>query len=138
MSERILRVAVALLALAGAAVSAYLVSVRYQGAELLCSTGGCETVQSSEYADVLGVPVPLLGLVAYLVIAATALVRSVEAQLLGAALALTGAAFSAYLLVLQLVVIEAVCDWCVANDVIVSLVAGAALLLIRGGVRARA
>jgi uncharacterized membrane protein len=138
VSERTLRTAVALLALAGAGVSAYLVYVRYQGAELLCSTGGCETVQSSEYAEVLGVPVPLLGLVAYLVIAATALVRSVEARLLGAALALTGAAFSAYLLVLQLVVIEAVCDWCLANDVIVSLVAAAALLLIRSGVRARA
>jgi uncharacterized membrane protein len=128
VTDRSLRFAVAVLALAGAGLSAYLVWTRWSGVPLLCSTGGCETVQSSSYAEVLGVPVALLGLGAYLLIAATTLVRSAEAAVAGAALALTGVAFSAYLLVVQLVVIEAVCQWCVANDVVVSLVAAAALL----------
>jgi uncharacterized membrane protein len=126
-----LRLAVALLALVGAAMSGYLVSVRYEGGELLCSTGGCETVQSSPYAEVAGVPVALLGLAAYALIAATAASPSAPAQLAGAALAVTGVAFSAYLLVVQLAVIDAVCDWCIANDVVVSLVAAATLLRLR-------
>jgi uncharacterized membrane protein len=128
VTERSLRRAVALLALGGAALSVYLVWTRWSSAELLCSTGGCETVQSSSYAELLGVPVALLGLAAYLLIAATALLRTVEAAVAGAALAFSAVAFSAYLLVVQLVVIDAVCQWCVANDVIVSLVAAAALL----------
>ena len=135
MTDRNLRLAVGLLALAGAALSAYLVWTRWSGAELLCSTGGCETVQSSSYAEVLGVPVAVLGLGAYLLIAATTLLRTVEAAVAGAALALTGVAFSAYLLVVQLVVIEAVCQWCVANDVVISLVAGACLLRLRRDAR---
>ncbi len=131
MSDSVLRRGLALLVLAGATVSGYLVWRRYAGGELLCLTGGCETVQSSPYADVLGVPVSLLGLVAYGLVGATVLVRADEARMVGAAVALTDVAFSAYLLVVQLAVIEAVCVWCLANDVIVSLVAAAALLRLR-------
>ena len=132
MSDPILRVTLAVLAVAGAAVSGYLVWHRYAGGELLCTTGGCETVQDSAYAQVAGIPVALLGLAAYTAIGATVLVVAVEARLAGAVLALSGVVFSAYLLVVQLAVIDAVCIWCVANDVIVSLVAAAALLRLRG------
>ena len=131
MSDRFLRGSVAVLAAAGAAVSGYLVWHRYAGGDLICTRGGCETVQSSPYAEVAGVPVALVGLIAYALIGATALTPRAEARLAGAALALTGVAFSAYLLVVQLVVIEALCVWCVTNDVIVSLVAGAVLLRLR-------
>jgi uncharacterized membrane protein len=41
--------------------------------------------------------------------------------------ALGAAVFSGYLLVVQLAVIGAVCDWCIANDAISSLVAVLAL-----------
>jgi hypothetical protein len=42
------------LALAGAAVAAYLVYARYAGTQLACTTGGCETVQHSKYAKAAG------------------------------------------------------------------------------------
>ena len=131
MSDRTARAAVAVLALTGAAVSGYLVWARYAGAELLCTTGGCETVQSSPYAEVAGVPVAVLGVVAYLLIGATALSPSATTRVLGAALALSAFSFSAYLLVIQLAVIGEVCDWCLANDAIASLVAAAATLRLR-------
>ena len=131
MSGRFLRFAVAVLAAGGAALSAYLVWVRYADAELVCSTGGCETVQSSPYAEVLGIPVALLGLAAYLLIAATAATDAPLARAAGAATALSGLAFSAYLLAVQLAVIEAVCDWCLANDAIMALLTIAALLRLR-------
>jgi uncharacterized membrane protein len=133
VTDRALSVALGFLSLAGIAVAGYVLAARYDAAQLLCSTGGCETVQSSSYAELLGIPVAALGLTAYVLIAATAWLDGPWARTAGAALALGAVLFSAYLLVVQLVVIEAVCDWCIANDAVVSLVAIVALLRLRLG-----
>lgn len=92
-----------------------------------CSTGGCETVQRSDDAELLGVPVAALGLAGYLFMGAAAAIRGEFARSTVAALALGAAVFSGYLLVVQLVVIHAVCDWCLASDAISSLIAVIAL-----------
>ena len=73
MSERMLRLASAVLAAAGAAITGYLLYVRQTGGTLACATGGCETVQSSSYAEVLGVPVAGIGLLGFLGLLAAAL-----------------------------------------------------------------
>jgi uncharacterized membrane protein len=118
-----LRRAIAVTALAGIAVAAYLTVVHYTHTSPICTTGGCEKVQHSSYAKLAGVPVALLGLVAYVAILGTALVRGVGAALAGVVLALSGAAFSGYLLWAQLARIDAICQWCVANDAIIAVVA---------------
>jgi uncharacterized membrane protein len=137
MSDRVLRAILVALSLAGACVSAYVLVARWTSAGLLCSTGGCETVQSSEYSELLGVPVAGLGIVGYLVIGAAALGRGPLARAAASAVALGAAAFAGYLLVIQLVVIDAVCDWCLTSDVITSLIAVVALtrLLRADGLR---
>jgi uncharacterized membrane protein len=127
MSDRILRAALVGLSLVGAGVAGYVLTARWTEAGLLCSTGGCETVQSSDYAELFSFPVAGLGLGGYLLIGALALLDSPVARAAVAALALAAAVFSAYLLVVQLVVIHSVCDWCLANDAVSSLVAVAAL-----------
>src|SRR5205809_2485550 len=104
-ADRRLRVVIGLLALAGAAVAAYLVYSRYTGTRLTCTTGGCETVQHSKYAKAAGVPVAVLGLVAYLAIFATALSARLEAAASGAAIVFGGLAFGIYLIVVQVAVI---------------------------------
>ena len=126
MSDRALRAAVAVLALAGAGIAAYLTYAKYADATIVCSTGGCETVQSSEYADLLGIPVAVLGLIGYLAILATAFSAGETARVAGAALALGGLAFSVYLVVVQVFAIEAYCVWCLASDVVMLLLAAAA------------
>jgi uncharacterized membrane protein len=88
-------------------------------------------VQSSEYAKVIGIPVAVLGLLAYAALFATALVPGRTAAAAGAAIAISGAAFSAWLLYAQLALIDAVCQWCVANDVVIALTAVAAFLRLR-------
>jgi uncharacterized membrane protein len=118
-----LRVAIAALALAGAAVAAYLVYARYTGTQLACSTGGCETVQHSKYAKAAGIPVAVLGLAAYLAVFATALSARVEAAAIGAAIVLGGLAFGVYLIVIQVAVIDAICQWCLASDAILAVLA---------------
>jgi len=133
MNARPLPAAVAALSLAGAAVAGYLTWVRYAGGELACATGGCETVQSSPYAEVLGVPVSALGLAGFLVVGATALGGGPAARAVGATVALAALGFSGYLVVVQLAVIGAVCDWCLASDGITTVLAAVASLRLRGG-----
>jgi uncharacterized membrane protein len=131
VSDHRLRLASAFLALAGAAVSGYLLWVRETVANLICATGGCETVQSSQYSEIMGTPVALLGLACYVALLVTALLRSENARLLHTALALTAAVFSTYLLFVQVELSGAVCQWCLASDGIVSGLAILALLRMR-------
>ena len=89
----------------------------------IISLSGCvpvETVQRSSYAEIAGIPVALLGLIGYLAILALILWDAPYARLGAAMLGLVGLAFSAYLVVLQLFVIDATCVWCLANDVLIA------------------
>jgi uncharacterized membrane protein len=121
----------AALALVGIGITGYLLYVRGTGATLACATGGCETVQSSRYAEIFGVPVAAFGLVGYAALFSTALAVGDRARLAHAALALGALAFSGYLLVLQGVVIGAFCDWCLAGDLLATGIAALALLRLK-------
>lgn len=107
------------LAIAGLAVAAYLTLVHYRDELLVCSVGGCETVQKSPYAEFMGIPVAILGLGLYIVVAALAILRQMRPErtenitLALFALALAGTVFTIYLTYLELFVIHAICQWCV-------------------------
>jgi uncharacterized membrane protein len=121
LSDRGLRLGAGLVALAGVGVAGYLTWAHYADSSVLCvAGGGCETVQESDYAEIAGIPVAVLGLGAYATILALVAWDSVGARLAAASLAFLGLLFSLYLLALQLFVIEAVCIWCMANDVVVA------------------
>jgi uncharacterized membrane protein len=118
-----LRAAIAGAAVVGGAIAAYLTVVHYAHLSPICTSGGCERVQHSSYAEVGGVPVAVLGLVAYVCVLLTAAVRGVPAALAGAVISLAGVAFSGYLLWAQLARIHAICQWCLGNDVVIAVVA---------------
>ena len=118
MSDRTLRLAIAAVAAAGIVVSAYLTWVHYHPGALVCTSGGgCETVQQSHYAVLLGVPIALYGLSAWVAVLGLVAWDTELAHALVAAIAVSALAFAAYLVVLQLTVIHAVCVWCMVNDV---------------------
>jgi uncharacterized membrane protein len=133
VSDRILRGAVLGVAAAGIAVASYLTYVHYRPAALICTAGGgCETVQGSRYAVLLGVPVAVLGLCAWVAVFMLTLWSSEATRTLTAALALCAGAFAAYLVILQLFVIDATCVWCMLNDVVlVPLLVVLALIRLR-------
>jgi uncharacterized membrane protein len=118
-----LRRATLALALAGAGIAGYLTYVHYAHVQPLCTTGGCEKVQASKYAELFGIPVALLGLAAYAALVALAWVRGANAALASTLVALVGVGFSAYLLWAQLGPIDAICQWCVAQDVVMAALA---------------
>ena len=117
------RRAIAAFAVLGVAIASYLTYVHYAHTAPICTTGGCEKVQKSKYAELAGVPVALLGLVAYCTVLATTLVRGLAAAFASVLVALVGVAFSGYLLWAQLVPIGALCQWCLGNDVVITIVA---------------
>ena len=116
-----LRVLLGVLAAAGLFISAYLTWAHLSGASPVCVGGqsGCETVQTSRYSEIMGVPVAALGLFAYAAMLVCAVLRGDGAAVSGLFVALVGVLFSAYLTYLELFVLRAICQWCVASAVLV-------------------
>jgi uncharacterized membrane protein len=131
VTERSARVAVAALALLGAGIAGYLTYTHYRGIAPVCTTGGCEEVQTSDYAELGGIPVAVIGLAGYLALLATAAVRGAGAAAAGVAMALGGLGFALYLVYVQLAILEAVCIWCLASDAVIALLVVVALIRVR-------
>jgi uncharacterized membrane protein len=117
-----LRVAAIGVALAGLGIATYLTVVHYAGGEPVCAVAhGCAVVQTSEYSELLGVPVALLGVLGYLALLA-ALARDGEAWRTAAAfLSLAGLGFSAWLTYVEVGILDAICIWCVGSAVCMAL-----------------
>jgi uncharacterized membrane protein len=63
--------------------------------------------------------VAVLGLASYLTVLALLVWDAPVARLSAATIAIVGLLFGAYLVVVQLFVIDAVCVWCMANDLVI-------------------
>ena len=125
MSGRRLRQLIVLTALLGLAVAAYLTYVHYAELEPICAggAGGCEKVQSSSYAELAGTPVAVLGVAGYALILASLWVPGDAGRLAGTLLALVGFGFSAYLTWIEVFELDAICQWCVASAVLMTILA---------------
>ncbi|RPJ55429.1 MAG: vitamin K epoxide reductase family protein [Dehalococcoidia bacterium] len=123
-----------LLAISGLGVSGYLMwGYTTPGATLACGgSSGCETVKDSAYARLLGIPMPVLGLVSYFTLLILLILhgRFLANEAVWAAytalaifgISLMGVLYSAYLTYLELFVIEAICRWCVASAIIMTAI----------------
>jgi uncharacterized membrane protein len=123
--ERKLAIAIGAISIVGIAVATYLTYVHYAGIEPICAAGGggCEKVQTSEYADLLGIPVAVLGLAGYIAILGSLALPGDLGRIAGAVLALSGFGFSMYLTYREIFTIEAICQWCVGSAVLMTALA---------------
>ncbi len=118
-AENALRAGMALAAVSGLAVAGYLTAVRAAGHSPTCVVGsGCATVQESVYAELLGVPVAVLGLLTYLGFLAAALIPGQAGRGLGLFVGIAGAGFSSWLTWTELFIIDAICPWCLVSAVL--------------------
>jgi uncharacterized membrane protein len=117
---RALRRATGALALLGVAVAAYLTWVHYAGLQPFCVGGGgsCERVQSSQWSELAGIPVAVLGLVGYLLILVSLALPEDVGRSAAALLALVGAGFSGWLTYVEVAKLGAICQWCAASAAI--------------------
>jgi uncharacterized membrane protein len=135
VTDQGLRRTMMIVAAAGVAIAGYLTWTHYAGHQPVClASGGCERVQTSSYADLAGIPVALIGVAGYAVILGTLALRGEDAVVLSALAALVGFGFSAYLTYVELFTIDAICQWCVASAIAMTMLAGAAVWrLMRAG-----
>jgi len=116
------------LALAGGLVAAYLTWSHYNEGSVLCvQGGGCDIVRASRYSEVANIPIAALGLLGYLTISGILLLEdripflAENASVSLFAITLIGVIYSGYLTYLELFVIFAICPYCVASAVIMTL-----------------
>jgi uncharacterized membrane protein len=117
------RQTLALLAVVGICIALYLTLFKVGVIGILsCSIGSCETVNTSKWSVLLGIPIAAWGLAAYVALLLLAMIGSGEsreesvpiARML-VALAAWSVLFSAWLTYLELFVIHAICIWCLSS-----------------------
>lgn len=123
----------AVLDVIGLAIAAYLSFVELQGGVPVCGPlHGCETVATSQYSRIAGIPVAVYGVGLSVMLLSLALAwwrTDVYALLLAHyGLSLVGVLFEVYFLYLQIFVIGAVCVWCTSYGL--SLIARFVIALI--------
>jgi uncharacterized membrane protein len=123
LSERNLRIAGVVLAVAGIGVATYIAIAESGGGAPKCLAGGhgCETVANSQYAHLAGINVAVIGILGYVLLLAAAIIPGDPGRFGGFLAALVGFGFSLYLTYLELFVIDAICQWCVASAVLMTL-----------------
>jgi uncharacterized membrane protein len=123
-ADRRLRLAAIALAIIGLGVATYLTYIHYKGINPACGLGAnCIKVQTSEWSKLAGVPVAVLGLIGYALILVALFIPGETGLMASALVAITGFGFSAYLTYRELFSIHAICEWCVASAVIMTLLA---------------
>lgn len=116
---RILPLVAAVVALVGLIDAIYLTLHHYTGEKVPCSvTGGCETVLSSKFAEIGGVPLALFGALAYFTVFSLATLTAFGDDRMWKFLSIVVALmaiFSLWLVYLQAFVIGAFCQFCLLS-----------------------
>jgi len=111
------------LATFGIGVATYIAIADSGGGSPVCIAGGhgCRTVAESSYSHLAGVNIAIFGVAGYVVLLACALLRGDAFRLTAFVVSLIGFGYSLYLTYLELFTIDAICQWCVASAVLMTL-----------------
>jgi uncharacterized membrane protein len=124
MTDTMLRRTYEGLCLVGVGIAGYLTIVHYAGLRPVCEIShGCETVQTSRYASLFGIPVALLGLISYALMIVASRAGGERPLVAGNALGLIAFVFSVYLTYREVFTIHAICSWCVSSAIVFTLLA---------------
>jgi len=127
-NNRALYAAIAILALAGMAVSSVSLQRHYaKSASAFCDFGerfNCDIVNRSEYSTVMGIPVAGIGVVGYgvLLVLATLYRSRAETPLRLVAAAFAGLAFALYLTYVEGHILETWCILCLSSLALIALI----------------
>jgi uncharacterized membrane protein len=118
-----------ILAILGTLDSIYLLIYKLTGNSQMClGNGGCHNVNFSPYSEIYGIPVSLFGISAFVAILC---ILSLEVRLKIAkengplaifGISLGGLAFTIYLTYLEIYIIHAICPFCVASAILITLI----------------
>ena len=121
------KIAIVVFGLIGLVIAGYTTYEHYSDFGTLLCLGGhhghssCQTVQSSAWSRLDGVPVAVLGLVGYFVLLLSLAFRGDLPRAFAFCVALIGFGFSAYLTYRELFTIKAICEWCVGSAICMTI-----------------
>jgi len=123
-----LRLVSIVLSLAGLLDALYLTWIKFSNNYSLCiqGLGNCESVNTSSYAEIMGIPVAVLGAGTYLLLLIILLFETRNEHLKSNAtlylfgITLIGIFFSAYLTFIEIAVLKAICPYCVASAILMT------------------
>src|SRR5262245_55058484 len=116
MNSTIREYAMRAAALVGLGMSVLLIAEYRQPLPALCAPGGgCDVVRNSEYAGILGIPLPILGLLFFSAALVIALAPPLRRTLL-APVSLAAVAAGIALIGIQAVLLQAFCQLCLVVD----------------------
>lgn len=108
------------LSLIGIVIAIYVSQSFLRKASIVCISTGCETVRKSPLAYPLGIPVPLFGLVGYLILGISSFLRTMKQKsdtlttlaniMLG--VAIFGISFVTWFTYTEIFIIRGICMWC--------------------------
>jgi uncharacterized membrane protein len=117
------------LTILGAADALYLIIYKFTGNNRMClGNGGCHDVNFSPYSVIYGIPVAVFGMCAYLAILCILIleprlkIAKENGPLAIFGISLGGVVFTAYLTYLEIYVIHAICPFCVASAIFITLI----------------
>lgn len=116
-------------AVIGLADSIYLTWLKLTGELAACGgIGDCESVNASIYSQINGIPIALLGAVAYALILLFLFLESRDdfigywSPTLVFGLSLTGTLYSIYLTYIEIAVLKAICPYCVVSAIAILII----------------
>jgi uncharacterized membrane protein len=117
------------LSIAGLVDALYLTWIKFSNNYSLCiqGVGNCESVNTSSYAEVMGIPVAVLGAGTYLLILIILLLETRNEHMKSNAtlylfgITLVGLLFSAYLTFIEIAVLKAICPYCVVSAILMTV-----------------
>lgn len=123
-NEKTLRIASGVLSLMGLFVAGYVVyktQILDEAPQCVGGGGGCAQVEKSEYSHLAGIHVSIFGFIGYALLLSTSIWNGDRARVAGFVLALFGFGFSVYLTYLELWTIKAICQWCIASALLMTM-----------------
>ena len=128
MDKWLYRASIALVII-GLAVSVYMTIYKISGNDGMClGSGDCSTVNASRFSEVNGIPVAVFGIVGYVAILLVHLFENrneffrTNGTLLIFGMSLTGFLFTLWLIYVELVLLQAICPFCVTSQVAMTII----------------
>ncbi len=128
MDKWLYRLSVAFV-IVGVLVSIYMTIYKLTDNNAMClGSGNCSVVNASRYAEVNGIPVAAIGVLGYAAILAVLYMETKNGYfkqngtLLVFGLALTGFLFTLWLIYVEIVLLKALCPFCVTSQVAMTII----------------
>lgn len=128
MNKGLYRTSLALVII-GLLISIYMTIYKVTSNDSMClGSGDCSTVNASRFSEVNGIPVAVIGMLGYAAILAVHFFEhrnpffEQNGRLMIFGLALTGFIFTLWLIYVELVLLKAICPFCVASQVAMTFI----------------